>query len=106
MHAAVNSLDQVSPSVLDRALIFPLFLIGCMTNNLGFRAKIQQRIGSQDEAFGNLRNARLLMEHVWRLRVMTSGPSSFHGVEHVGNRYASVDWRQAMRDMGLDLLFL
>ena len=77
-----------------------------MTNNLGFRAKVQQRIGSQDEAFGNLRNARLLMEHVWRLRAMTPGPSLVRGVEHVGNSYPSVDWRQAMQDMGLNLLLV
>ena len=81
------------PTLVDRTIVFPMFLAGCMTNEhqVNEREIIHLRLQALDQSFGNIRNARLLMEAVWSARE---------------KRDKFVDWREVMRDMGLNLLFV
>ncbi|OBZ72174.1 hypothetical protein A0H81_07617 [Grifola frondosa] len=61
-------LNKLPPSEFDRALVFPLFLTGCMTDNAMLRELVKHRFLLQDAAVGNVLLARTLMENVWARR--------------------------------------
>jgi hypothetical protein len=87
----VQLLNQLPPSEVDRALIFPICIAGCMTDDSKRREFLKCRLQSQDESIGNLMRTRLLMEAVWHKRDV-SGRSS--------------DWRETMGERGLNLLLV
>lgn len=88
----MSSLHNLPPTSADRALVFPLALAGCLTDNAGERQYIKYRLSAQDESVGNVRSARLLMEQVWHVRDVQGGV---------------VDWRDVMRDhLGMELLLV
>jgi C6 transcription factor Pro1 len=87
----VKLLTRLPPSEVDRSLVFPLCLAGCMTDNRARRELMKGRLQAQDENIGNILQARALMEAVWRRR---DGGGSI------------VDWREMLRNDGLNLLLL
>jgi C6 transcription factor Pro1 len=89
--AIVKLLSRLPPSEVDRSLVFPLCLAGCMTDNRARRELMKGRLQAQDENIGNILQARALMEAVWRQRDGSGG---------------IVDWREMLRDDGLNLLLL
>ncbi|KAF9560751.1 hypothetical protein CPC08DRAFT_750332 [Agrocybe pediades] len=60
--------SQLFPSELDRALVFPICLAGCMTNDSSIRDFFKVRLRGLNETFGNLMQTRRLMEAVWQKR--------------------------------------
>jgi hypothetical protein len=89
--AMVKLLSRLPPSEVDRSLVFPLCLAGCMTDNRARRDLMKGRLQAQDENIGNILQARALMEAVWRRRDGGGG---------------IVDWREMLRNEGLNLLLL
>jgi len=89
--AIVKLLSRLPSSEVDRSLVFPLCLAGCMTDNRARRELMKGRLQAQDENIGNILQARALMEAVWRQRDGGGG---------------IVDWREMLRDDGLNLLLL
>ncbi|KAF7328049.1 Zn(2)-C6 fungal-type domain-containing protein [Mycena kentingensis (nom. inval.)] len=85
----VQHLSQLPSSEVDRALVFPICLAGCMTDDAGQREFLKGRLLALDQSVGDLMRTRLLMEAVWQKRDV-DGPK--------------VDWREVMRDHGLNLL--
>lgn len=82
---------QNLPTTVDRALILPLALAGCLTNDRTHAQYIRSRLSGQDESFGNIRATRLLIERVWQAREQS----------------IAVDWRDVMRDqLGVELLLI
>lgn len=85
--ASVDSIiqlfHQLAPSEIDRTLVFPVCLAGCMTDNSSHREFLKARLQSQDESIGNLLRTRLVMEAVWQKRDTRSGPS---------------EWRKTLRE--------
>lgn len=82
---------QSLPPVADRALILPLALAGCLTNDENQGQYIRSRLSAQDESFGNIRATRLLMERVWQAREQSR----------------VVDWHDVMHDqLGIELLLI
>ncbi|KAJ7679032.1 fungal-specific transcription factor domain-containing protein [Mycena polygramma] len=77
VEAIVQLLGQLPPSEVDRALVFPICLAG--------------RLQGLDESLGNLMRTRLLMEAVWQKRDVSG---------------TTVDWRETMRQRGLNLLLV
>ncbi|KAK0450208.1 fungal-specific transcription factor domain-containing protein [Armillaria borealis] len=79
--ASVNTitqlLHQLAPSEIDRTLVFPVCLAGCMTDNSSHRDFLKSRLQSQDESIGNLLRTRLVMEAVWQKRDTRGGPSEW-----------------------------
>ncbi|KAF7336814.1 Zn(2)-C6 fungal-type domain-containing protein [Mycena venus] len=87
----VQLLGQLPPSEVDRALVFPICLAGCMTDDSHWRDFLKGRLQALDESLGNLMRTRLLMEAVWQKRDTSQ---------------ATVDWRETMRERGLNLLLV
>lgn len=87
----VKLLSQLSVSEVDRALVFPICLVGCMTDNSTWRDFLKSRLQNLDESIGNLMRTRLLMEAVWQKRDVSG---------------TIVDWREVMRERGLNLLLV
>ncbi|KAF8206156.1 fungal-specific transcription factor domain-containing protein [Mycena galopus ATCC 62051] len=87
----VQLLGQLPPSEVDRALVFPICLAGCMTDDSNWRDFLKGRLQALDESLGNLMRTRLLMEAVWQKRDVSG---------------ATVDWRETMRERGLNLLLV
>jgi hypothetical protein len=89
--AIIKLFSRLPPSEVDRSLVFPLCLAGCMTDNRARRELVKSRLQGQDENLGNILQARALMETVWRRRDVSGG---------------AVDWREIMHNDGLNLLLL
>lgn len=87
----VQLLGQLPSSEVDRALVFPICLAGCMTDDSNLRDFLKGRLQGLDESLGNLMRTRLLMEAVWQKRDISG---------------ATVDWRETMRERGLNLLLV
>ena len=84
-------LQQLPASEVDRSLVFPICLAGCLTDDSTRRDYLKGRLQSRDETIGNLMRARLLMEAVWQKRDVTG---------------RTVDWRELMGEHGLNLLLV
>ncbi|TEB27065.1 hypothetical protein FA13DRAFT_974199 [Coprinellus micaceus] len=87
----VRKLGKLQPSNLDRALVFPICLAGCMTNDSNKRDYLKGRLQGLNETYGNLLQTRLLMEALWQRRDVSG---------------ESVDIREIMRDQQLMVLLL
>ncbi|KAJ7928781.1 hypothetical protein B0H13DRAFT_1966145 [Mycena leptocephala] len=62
-----------------------------MTDDSSWRDFLKGRLQALDESLGNLMRTRLLMEAVWQKRDVSG---------------ATVDWRDTMRERGLNLLLV
>lgn len=89
--AIVQLITRLPPSEVDRSLVFPLCLTGCMTDNRARRELLKGRLQAQDENLGNILQARALMEAVWQRRDVGGG---------------AINWREIMHNDGLNLLLL
>lgn len=69
----VRQLGLVPSSNLDRALVFPICLAGCMTNDSSKRDYLKGRLQGLNETYGNLLQTRLLMETLWQRRDVGGG---------------------------------
>ncbi|KAJ6507860.1 fungal-specific transcription factor domain-containing protein [Mycena vitilis] len=87
----VQLLGQLPASELDQALVFPICLAGCMTDNPSRRDLLKGRLQGLNERFGNSMRTWLLMEAVWQKRDVSG---------------TTVDWRETMRQRGLNLLLV
>ncbi|KAK7050853.1 hypothetical protein VNI00_004964 [Paramarasmius palmivorus] len=87
----VQYIRQLAPTDIDRTLVLPICLAGCMTDNSMHRDFLKGRLQAQDETIGNIMKTRFLMEGVWQRRDVGGG---------------TVDWRELIRERGLNLLFM
>jgi hypothetical protein len=62
-----------------------------MTDDSNWRDFLKGRLQALDESLGNLMRTRLLMEAVWQKRDISG---------------LTVDWRETMRERGLNLLLV
>ncbi|KAF5337924.1 hypothetical protein D9758_013109 [Tetrapyrgos nigripes] len=88
----VQLIRQLPPSDADRAIVFPICIAACMTDDSSRRVFLKGRFQAQDESIGNLMRTRLLMEAVWQKRDVNGG--------------GLVDWRETMREKNLNLLLV
>ncbi|KAJ7639849.1 fungal-specific transcription factor domain-containing protein [Mycena polygramma] len=91
VEAIVQLLGQLPASEVDQALVFPICLAGCMTDDSSRRDFLNGRLQGLDERLGNLMRAQLLMEAVWQKRDVSG---------------TTVDWRETMHHRGLNLLLV
>lgn len=84
-------LNQLPSSEVDRSLVFPICIAGCMTDDPVNRNLLSGRLQGQDQNIGNLLQTRAVMEAVWRKR-------DSHGT--------TVDWRDNLREQGKNLLLV
>jgi len=87
----VQLLNQLPPSEVDRSLVFPICLAGCMTDDSSRRDFLKGRLQARDESFGNLMQTRAMMEAVWQRRDVHGG---------------AIDWRESIRERSPNLLLV
>lgn len=89
--ATHEALLALPPSSVDRSLVFPLCLAGCMTDDLLLRKYFSDRLRAMDGPVGNCGKTLMLMEEVWRRR---------------DSLQLIVGWRDVMRETQLELLLV
>jgi hypothetical protein len=89
--STMKALEELPASPLDRSLVFPICLAGCMTDEPTQREFFRSRLGALCNPVGNCSRALELMEEVWRQRDVTGRP---------------VPWRDVMKDMNVELLLV
>jgi len=92
----VEAFQNLQASDVDRSLVFPIALAGCMTDNTVYRSYLEGRLkalGKQGEAVGNTKSCLQLMYAVWAKRDAEGGPRV-------------VDWIDTMKEMGWSLLLV
>ncbi|KAL1940291.1 hypothetical protein VTO73DRAFT_9243 [Trametes versicolor] len=94
-------LNELRPSPYDRALVLPLFLAGCMTNNQMMREVVKHRFFMQDATMGNVLLAQTVMEQIWLHR------ETVNRMQRPGDRSAVMgDWRDGLRMEWASLLLI
>ncbi|TFK50025.1 hypothetical protein OE88DRAFT_1661522 [Heliocybe sulcata] len=91
VNSIVRILQRIPPSDVDRSITFPLFLAACVSDGQ-HRETFRARFAAQET--GCLRSAtrlRLLLETIWRQR-------------DTGRGMVTLDWRDVMRELGLNVL--
>ncbi|KZW02896.1 hypothetical protein EXIGLDRAFT_730989 [Exidia glandulosa HHB12029] len=87
----IESLKVLPASQYDRSLVFPICIAGCMTDDLGHREFLRNRLLAQDPTVGNVAEARMVMEAVWQRR------DKFNMNAH---------WLDVMKELGYNLLLV
>ncbi|KAF8340583.1 fungal-specific transcription factor domain-containing protein [Cantharellus anzutake] len=88
---AVEAIPVSMANRVDRSLVFPICLAGCMTDDLNLRAFFGGRLRSLGNAVGSHITALQLMEAVWDMRDSTG---------------EAVAWRDVMNEMKFELLMV
>jgi len=92
---SVNSVMEAIMAIpsrdLDRSLVFPITLSGCLSESREHREFFADRLAAQGSAVGNGSQAKLLMETTWKRR-------------DAGEK--GINWRDVMKDLGFDLLLV
>lgn len=87
----INSICAIPSTDLDRSLVFPITIGGCLAANAEQRSFFAERLAAQGSAVGNGSQAKLLMETVWKRR-------------DAGEK--GVCWRDTMKTLQFDLLLV
>lgn len=77
---------QLPMSTLDRTLVFPLCLAGCLTDDPMKRDIFKARLVGQQSHFGNIHQALMVMETAWQRRDTRGGPVEWRDLLHVQGR--------------------
>lgn len=86
-----NALLSVPSATVDRSLVFPLCIAGCMTDDLQLREFFADRLQAMDGPVGNSGKTLQLMRTVWSRR---------------DQNHPVTAWRDVMRDSKLELLLV
>ncbi|KAF8558189.1 hypothetical protein OG21DRAFT_1589091 [Imleria badia] len=82
---------QLPVSALDRTLVFPICMAGCLTDEPIKREIFKARLVGQQAQFGNVHQALMVMETAWQRRDTRGGV---------------VEWRDLLHIQGRNLLLL
>jgi hypothetical protein len=85
-------LEELPPSDVDRSLVFPICLAGCLTDMPEQREVFRRRLAEKDSPVGNVGAAQMLMSAVWMRRDMEGG--------------SAVSWQEVMKEQGYILLLV
>ncbi|KZT02280.1 uncharacterized protein LAESUDRAFT_794224 [Laetiporus sulphureus 93-53] len=88
-------LNQLTPSEFDRALMLPLYLVGCLSGDLAVHGMVARRLQMLSDAFGYHARMLGLMESMWHNRNTIGGPQSAR---------TAVPWCETLKWAGLLLL--
>jgi len=89
--AIMQLMNQLPASDVDRSLVFPICIAGCLTDDPVHRNTLSGRLQARDQSIGNLLHTRAVVETVWQKR-------DAHGT--------TVDWRETLRERGRNLLLV
>ncbi|KAJ8597306.1 hypothetical protein M405DRAFT_724673 [Rhizopogon salebrosus TDB-379] len=78
----VQLLNQLPASNIDRCLIFPICLAGCLTEDPMKREFLKARLQGQHDGFGNTNQALRVMETAWQRKDSRGGPAEWQAMLH------------------------
>jgi len=93
----IQLIQQLPTGEVDQSIVLPIYVAGCMTDNMAQRQYLSGRLRSRDH-LGNLLQTRSAMESVWHQRDVlrqTGAPG-----------WETVDWREGLRDNSTSLLLV
>jgi hypothetical protein len=88
--ATKETLETLAPSDIDRSLVFPICLAGCMANDRTTHNFFRNRLAGY-QGVGNCTQAVQLMDAVWTKR---------------DRERVETCWRETMQELGLNLLLV
>ncbi|KIK99965.1 hypothetical protein PAXRUDRAFT_822141 [Paxillus rubicundulus Ve08.2h10] len=77
---------QLPMSALDRTLVFPICLVGCLTDDPARREVFKARLVGQQSHFGNVEHALMVMKTAWQRRDTRGGAVEWRDLLHVQGR--------------------
>ncbi|KAF9223696.1 hypothetical protein BS17DRAFT_733378 [Gyrodon lividus] len=77
---------QLPMSALDRTLVFPICLVGCLSDDPVRREVFKARLVVQQSHFGNVQHALMVMETAWQRRDTRGGAVEWRDLLHVQGR--------------------
>lgn len=92
VYAMMELLQGLPSSDVDRSLVFPICLAGCLADLQVQRTFFSQRLEQKGSPVGNVGMALLLMTEVWARRDASGGQV--------------VSWQDVMKELGHDLLLV
>ncbi|KAG9315232.1 hypothetical protein JVU11DRAFT_4366 [Chiua virens] len=78
---------QLPLSALDRTLVFPICLAGCLTDDPVKREVFKARLVGQQNQFGNVHQTLMVMETAWQRRDTRGGAVEWRDLLHVQGRH-------------------
>lgn len=76
----IQLVERLAPSELDRAIVFPLCLAGCLSEDMSRRTFFQRRLHHLDGGFKHSRQLQQVMEKVWHQRTIMKDAIDFRQV--------------------------
>ncbi|KIJ66899.1 hypothetical protein HYDPIDRAFT_108852 [Hydnomerulius pinastri MD-312] len=77
---------QLPMSILDRTLVFPICLAGCLTDDPVRREVFKARLVTQQSDFGNVHQALVVLNTAWQRRDNRGGASEWRDLLHLQGR--------------------
>lgn len=99
VRATMEAAYLLPPSDVDKSLVFPFTLAGCLADNTEQRAFFKARLGAH-RSIGNCLQAVRLMDTVWQKRDEASALLA------KGIKPPRVHWREVMDELGMNLLLV
>jgi hypothetical protein len=82
----VQLLNRLPESNIDRCLVFPICLAGCLVEDPGKREFLKARLQGQ-HGFGNTEHVLRVMEIAWQRQDNRRGPVEWQDLLHIQCRY-------------------
>ncbi|KAG2076485.1 hypothetical protein BDR04DRAFT_1125605 [Suillus decipiens] len=83
----VQLLNRLPVSNIDRCLVFPICLAGCLTDDPMKREFLKTRLQSHQDGFGNIIQTLRVMQTAWQKRDSQGGPVEWQDLLHIQGRY-------------------
>ncbi|KAG1870780.1 fungal-specific transcription factor domain-containing protein [Suillus subalutaceus] len=83
----VQLLNQLPASNIDRCLVFPICLAGCLVDDPMKREFLTSRLQGQHDGFGNTSQTLRVMQTAWQKRDNQGGKVEWQDLLHIQGRY-------------------
>lgn len=83
----IQLLNQLPVSNIDRCLVFPICLAGCLVDDPMKREFLKTRLQSQHDGFGSTNQTLRVMQTAWQKRDSQGGTVEWQDLLHIQGRY-------------------
>ncbi|KAG2364613.1 fungal-specific transcription factor domain-containing protein [Suillus spraguei] len=83
----VQLLNRLPVSNIDRCLVFPICLAGCLTDDPMKREFLKTRLQGHQDGFGNITQTLRVMQTAWQKRDSQGGTVEWQDLLHIQGRY-------------------
>jgi hypothetical protein len=83
----IQLLNRLPVSNIDRCLVFPICLAGCLVDDPMKREFLKTRLQSQHDGFGSTNQTLRVMQTAWQKRDSQGGTVEWQDLLHIQGRY-------------------